>query len=932
MSFRLWQILCFMLAVVGATVLIFPYEREMVDIYVQGGDLHRAQAQLEEILAHKSPGFELLVTAAGLYQLAGEPDRSIEFLGRALEKKPNNLKALNLMAGYLEWNVQPLRAAPFYERILKITPNRPDLLRKLAGLYLYYGRPGPEGLAMARLVELRRASRTVRGGFMGALQEALAPLAGERLAQGPSPYRDYLMQRLFILGEQFADDEREKNNPDPRQYAVWALEVFLEVDRIPEAKAFAAAMDKASGRAPEHRVLLSLVMRWAMRHDLALEYLAELEKSWPDDLGLLEAEAQAGMESNRFPEAQRALERLTRLRPEERKYRSDLAEVYIQNKDFGKGLALLRELYAKASDSLEYIKRLMAAALASGDKKILSLAAEESEKTAVQDPEVLRARARVYLGMDNPAKAYDLLLGLVLGGDDNPLDLDLLVQAAAASGDQGRVTRAMGLALARRPDDKGLLRIAARAYIETDRPALACPLLRKLALADRSRRDARAMLEAAGYSGDKTLISEAAKTAAEIFQKDPEIMDLAGEIHLWVEAPRRALPYLEKAALLSGGRRDRVLKMLKAASFSGDERLSTEAALLAHRLRPGDPDIALAAAGALYAAGRGDQGAMIMSRLVRAHGDSRDLLLKWAVLSEDAGRINEAFGIYRGLQKRFPEDKTLRRALIRLAGYEARARDAALKLAALSDAAPRDFELAIKAGDAFGAADEPARAIAFFERALGLEPKDAGLEKKLALFYGYVGQYAKMIPIFERIEARSGLSAEDKLALAEAYAAQKQDAKALALLEPLLKDDPPPKREGLILAGLLNRLARRSEARALIPGLAAQYGSDQGYLEGLGAEAFFGDHADLAQDLFARVLQKDPESRTALKGMALAAAAAKDNQRAIRYFKLYNKKYPNDADARYRLAELFTAQDRTGEALGQYRKTLNLLRNKVMKP
>ncbi|MDD4953232.1 MAG: tetratricopeptide repeat protein, partial [Desulfovibrionaceae bacterium] len=119
MSFRLWQILCFMLAVVGATVLIFPYEREMVDIYVQGGDLARARAQLEEILSKKSPGFELLVTAAGLYQLAGEPDRAIEFLGLGLGKKPNNLKALNLMARYLEWNVQPLRAAPFYERILK---------------------------------------------------------------------------------------------------------------------------------------------------------------------------------------------------------------------------------------------------------------------------------------------------------------------------------------------------------------------------------------------------------------------------------------------------------------------------------------------------------------------------------------------------------------------------------------------------------------------------------------------------------------------------------------------------------------------------------------------------------------------------------------------------------------------------------------------
>ena len=81
-----------------------------------------------------------------------------------------------------------------------------------------------------------------------------------------------------------------------------------------------------------------------------------------------------------------------------------------------------------------------------------------------------------------------------------------------------------------------------------------------------------------------------------------------------------------------------------------------------------------------------------------------------------------------------------------------------------------------------------------------------------------------------------------------------------------------------------------------------------------------------ALECYAAALRVDPRNRAALKGQAQIHAWNNDAERAIKGFEQYRVQNPADIEARYQLGELYFTTDRAGEASGEYKKTLSLIR------
>lgn len=903
----------------------------MVFLYLENGDVDKASVIVTRLLKEDPDDLEMLTAGAEIYLSRGRPDRAIHSFERIKAQQPENLKVLRKLAQTYEWSVMPRKAAEVWARIAELTPDDPAPLEKLVLFYRFFDMLHKEVDAIVRLNSIKDKEKYPTVLHEG-ISRAVNRLAAEFDATRDDPYLDYLIRGIYVVGEQFSSALEEEEKVNYLEYVTYVLEYYLSMDRFDGAREFASWMDSEKGGI-ESRVQLVRVLGWGGYYNRAMALAEDLRKIEPDNVVLLREIAWMSRAQGRLDLAESALKGLVRLEPDNDAHREDLGNVYIEGGKFAEAVDVFRKLAKRAEDFLRHVHSMLRAALFSSDRNLMAEVVSETESIESDDPQFLRTKAELYLNLERSRDAYDELFKLAKSSGAERGDYQRLLDAAAATAEARLVGEATELALDFAPDDPSILRSAAEAWLAAGDAEESYSLYRRLAVMERREDDVLAMLIAASDTQRLETAKDAGELAVRLLPENLKVVVQAGEIMLWLGVPKQGYPYFKKAAAMSGGDRDYVTRMIEVASFTEDPKYFRDAARESVELRPDDSEVAMLAAGVWAAAGDPAKASALVERFAGRGGGAYASLLKWARFADRNGLTEEAYRLYDRLYDLRPGDHEVGKNLARLAGWTSRPEVAARVYGDLSDNSPRSFKLAVQAGEASSDAGLYENAVRYYRRALELKPGDDELRLVLARNYGYAGNIAKRLELLEQLHQKGILSQSDRMELARAYVDNGKPRKALDILEPFEKINPLPQFEGFLLASALDRSGQGARAVEIYRRLLREYREDSEFMARLGAEAFFGDHQDTALSLFRAALKGDPDNATALKGAAILYAEKDDLRQALRFFRKYNKMVPDDADARYRLGEVYTRLGRDGQAYRQYNRARRILkRNNTKQP
>lgn len=476
--------------------------------------------------------------------------------------------------------------------------------------------------------------------------------------------------------------------------------------------------------------------------------------------------------------------------------------------------------------------------------------------------------------------------------------------------------------------------------------------------------EANLLLDAAGGTRSAEAVEGAAAQVAEMAKTDSVVAVKLADAWLDVNRPREAWVLLRTLAENSGGDPALIRRAVQAASQTNDPAILREVLALIERPDSADSGLLLEVATLLVDNGELKGAAKVYERyLARNPGDRATALklaqvqswreapdLAFAVVerlrgvypgdkalqklaasyAEEAGKDNDAFRIYAEMYRQDPKDRKTRENFMRLAEWTGRTAESAKLLAEDSDREPANLQKARLTAEAFLASDEPKRALPYLERALGLKADDIALRRLLADTYGWLGLVDRQVLTLEPLAARGVLTEDEAVLVAQHNLDRKQPQKALMVLARFEKMKPMPWDAGELLVQAYTQLNRQELTRQTMRRLMDDYESDSERLAAIGDMAVLNKRLDFAMDCYAASLRVDPRNRAALKGQAQIHAWNNDAERAIKGFERYRVEYPKDIEARYQLGELYFTTNREGDASGEYKKTLSLIRQARM--
>ncbi len=902
----------------------------MVPLYLRSGEISKAADLLSELLEEDPYDLRLLDIAADVYLKRGMPDKAIASLEEILKQKPNRIPELRKLVQVYEWNVMPREALHTWEKLSMLEPEKMKPLEQMVMYYRYFNMIPQEVDAVIKLNK-QQSKRPFIGDFMSVLNDEIERLGREHAQNMDDPYLNFLIQRIFIVGERFKVAVSDGDEADVLQYVLYVLEYFTAVNRVEEGYEYAERMDSKAGLDVDSRVQLVKVLGWSGNYDKALSIAERLLKESPENIALLTETAWMARAADRQDLAQLVLEKLVEVEPDNQAHQQALGAVYMETGNHRKAVNLFRRLAERVGNWLVYAHDMLRAALFSEDRALMAEVVEDTKDVDLSEPDYLRTRGALLLTLERPREAYDALRRVVDSPDATLDDYQRLIDAAATTADNKLLAETVGLALKVFPNDINIMRTAGAAYRNVNQPYKAYRIYRQLLKREQEQQDILDMLLAASETQDLKLAKQAAKYAEKIAPKDVLVIAQAGEIMLWLNSPKDGYPYYKKAAIMTGGNREYVMNLIQIASYTGDKTIFRDAAETAIRLRPDDEQVALLAAAVWAAAGDSVKAELLIAQFAGQSAKNLDILYKWADFADQAGLSEEAYRIYDELYSRDYKRKEIRETLARLAEWTARPAVAAKLYAEISDESPGNFDFAKRAGKAWSDAGEYQKSADYYERAISLKPRDYELKLDLAKVYGFAGNSAEQIRIFKELQAAGKLPEAERVELARAYLDAREPEAALRILEPYERLEKMPRFEGFLLTSALQMAGRGTEASDVYKRLKKEYNKDEVFLARLGAEALFNNFQTDAYDLFQAALKINPENHTSLKGLGIILGEREQYKRAAAKLRKYLRLVPNDAEGRYQLGEIYQLMGRENDAAREFKRAARVIRREGRK-
>ena len=931
MNVNLWQILCFLTIIIGATIVVFPTQRSMLPDLIDSGQYTSAGSIVEKLLNQTPRDVSVVDQAVRLYLLEGRPDQAIDRLETLHRQSPLTADRLQRLAGLYEWNRQPAKAQNTWERLLSIAPDHQEALKRLIGYYRYGGDLTRESTTIVRLVRLQKTlgqwqNHGKRLADLIALQ--ISQLDAVVAGQSVPPLTAMLVSGLYQLyekklGEPSMDETISDQSAD--QAAMHrVLEQFVWTGHRDYGQAFAARADRLWDTGIDQQMQMVDVLRWSQMNQEALALLEQLHKEAPEDRRVLLAMTDTAKAMDNASAGIAAYQALIRLAPSDPGFRQQLMSLY---QETGQAPSLFDEYERQfhATGDAQLLLRLFKLALQSGDPGLTQRALDLAARADADDPELLKQRADLHLAMDQAEKAYPLLKRIATGPGGSAADIGTMIRVAGYTNTPAMVADALTTAQRARPDDPDLLDQIASGWLAAGRPANAYDTLRRLTRLNGNRlSDIDRALDMAGQTGDPQRIADAIAWATSLEPDAPEINAEAISLFLAIGQAEKA--YEQKANWVRRHQAiDQIPALIDLAESTGHQARLIDALQIGITLAPRDADLTLRLARLHLAQSRQPQAIDSFKRYLEIKPDDVKVQKELAQVYEWQGKPQQALVIYRQIVRAHPDDNAATATLARLmaeTGDQAGLIALAIQKA---DAEPRNADLALLAGRALIADGQLEKGAVYLQRAAVLAPAQSVIWQELANVYQWIGESDRLIDALEHLAATGELDQHQTLLLAESYSNRRRWADVATLLGFVENRPVLPRREGLMLADAYMQMGRQAKARDLIQRLFKENRDDPVFLADLGERAKWQQRWDLALLIYEAVLKKDPVNLKALKGSGQIYAWTHASKPAIRALETYNRLYPHDYETQYLLGELYMGANRQADAQKQYRKAMRLI-------
>jgi predicted Zn-dependent protease len=617
MKMCFWKVICFILIMIGATIIVFPYPKSVVQYYKDAGMTKEARYALSYLMSRTPNNPELLSLSAEIHHLNGEPDKAIRDLEHALKNDPTNEDLLVKLATYHEWNRSPMEALVVWEKIAAIKPDNMMAQTRLIDYYRYYGLPKIEGEAVSNLIKLEQKTLkkqlTLKEEMMWDNQ-LVKKLTGEmnnlvemRVPNNSDLFLDNLITGMYIIRRQYMNDilEKSKNDYiDQNKIVNICFELFVKMGKTDLGYAFASNLDKTWNQEIKNRMMFFDVMVWSKMNTRALDMLKKLQQEYPHNHRVLHMIAEGSLETGDVETSIAAYEKLVDVDPGNTDYKMQLASLYLDSKQATKAYYIYRELAMSTDKNLNHINMLANAAVSTENKHIMIEAADILGKLMPEGINKAKRQVEIYLAADNPEKAYRILCNIVDISGKNKKDVLKMLEVAEFTANEEIIREAIAKAsklipgdvqislkvaemyltigneekainayvhyLKLKPGDDNAQKRLAQLYLWTNQQTKAAELM--LAVADQNPGDKHALIEAAKYSEDAGFIEQAFEIYEKLYNnypKDPSIHDNLIRLASWTNK-------WSTVAILLGNISDNDPKDFKSALGAGDAFISIE--------------------------------------------------------------------------------------------------------------------------------------------------------------------------------------------------------------------------------------------------------------------------------------------------------------------------------------------------------------------
>jgi len=521
LRFRAWQIPLVLLVLIGVSFLLFPRERKLIDFHLDRGRTQDALEEIDSMLAGDPENPELLQLAADTHLLQGDMAAAIRMQKKAVAAAPRDLNAWKRLARFYEWDRNPKEALQAYEHIASQDPTDRQAWEKVIAYARSFGRTDLEGRAVARLLEIEKASEVPEDPLLAELGQSLETLGEERLSHDPDILLDELLARLYLVQSDYRETRKGKGFPTAlqTQSARDALLVFLETGHLDEGRDFARRLDRhLDSGVPFQRAWVDL-LRWNGLPDLALAVLLEILEQDPQNAELVRLVTDLSGQTGDVRRQIQSLELQLRLEPGSEQIQTALANLYRGTGRPEQAFRLYEDLLRSHPGNAAFLDALLATAEESNDSALKIQAADEAGHVQPQGTALLRRRADLYLAAESPQKAQPLLSVLAARSGGDPEAVRALIETAGYTDDPALLKQALTQALALRPRDPALHREAANAFLWLDGPVRAYQTQRGIVLGPgATRKDVFRLIELALATNRPELEREALTLAAHRLQ------------------------------------------------------------------------------------------------------------------------------------------------------------------------------------------------------------------------------------------------------------------------------------------------------------------------------------------------------------------------------------------------------------------------------
>lgn len=381
------------------------------------------------------PGHAIVAFARGVAQLdQGLIDQGLPACEAALAKEDDPLARLSLVQMALQLD-QPVKAWTLAEQVLKSQPELAEAHLAVGVLNLQRSVTAPDGQKAGLLTEAKKELEKAK--------QLDAKVVGVNAALA-----QLLMQQKDTEGaEKLLQEAAAQKDPD----AALLLSEILR-SKGDSAQALKTLLD-AGATVEDERVAVAMAQnQMALKKtDDAMATVDAALKANPASRQLMMVRAELLRMEGKLDEAAAALKPLTETGPDAERARLLQSQLYLQNHDVPKALAILEPAHtAKPTDRETLMLLIIAYAVGEKGEDAEKLATKAIGEKIVTPMDV----AGVWLQVQQPERAEKLLEGLMEAGTPDPDQVTLLAMLYTAAGKKGEALKLRDR-MAKKAGDKG---------------------------------------------------------------------------------------------------------------------------------------------------------------------------------------------------------------------------------------------------------------------------------------------------------------------------------------------------------------------------------------------------------------------------------------------------------------------------------------------